>query len=523
MGLRLKGIFILAILVGSIVAVLPTIQAYRPGHDPNAIRNKVNLGLDLQGGMYLDLAVDNQAAVTRVLDRLAAEIEDGLLDKLVNYTTVERRGDAVEVILAAGEPLDWNKEPFDRILSGFTLDQAAPQHFRLTMPKEEAQRIEQNAATQALEVIRNRIDSLGVSEPSIQRKGNSEIIVQLPGLRDREQAIKAIGTQAVLEFFLVEDNVTPVTMDPSRQVVKNEEVRDETTGKIVRTVAYVLEKRPVLSGETVRDARVQISPEDNTPYVSITFNSLGSERFARITTRNRGRRLAIVLDDKVQSAPVIREAITGGQAQITGRFTLKEATNLAIVLRSGALPAPLTIREERSVGASLGEDSIRQGLWSFVAGGLLVMLFMIAYYRISGIFADFALLLNVLLIVVVLASFQATLTLPGIAGIVLTMGMAVDANVLIFERIREELAQGKNARTAVNEGFQRAFWTIFDSNLTTLFAALALLFFGTGPIRGFAVTLSIGILSSMFTAIFVTRFFFELVYLNRRRLAEVSI
>ena len=523
MGLRLKGIFILAVLVGCVVAVLPTFQAYRPGHDPNAIRNKVNLGLDLQGGMYLDLAVDTKAAVTRVLDRLSTEIEDGMLDKLINYTTVERRGDAVEVILPPGEPLDWNKDPFDRILTGFKLDQVEPQHYRITMPPEEATRIEQNATTQALEVIRNRIDSLGVSEPSIQRKGDAEIIVQLPGLRDREQAIKAIGTQAVLEFYLVQDNVTPATMDPSRDVVKDEEVRDETTGKLLRTVPYVLERRPVLSGDTVRDARVQISQLDNSPYVSISFNSTGSDRFARITTRNRGRRLAIVLDDKVQSAPVIREAITGGQAQITGRFTLKEATNLAIVLRSGALPAPLTIREERSVGASLGEDSIRQGLWSFVAGGLLVMLFMIAYYRVSGIFADFALILNVLLIVVVLASFQATLTLPGIAGIVLTMGMSVDANVLQFERIREELGAGKNTRAAINEGFQRAFWTIFDSNLTTLVAALALLFFGTGPIRGFAVTLSIGILSSMFTAIFVVRFLFELVYLSRQRLAGVSI
>ena len=523
MGLKVKGLFILVVLVACIVAILPTIQAYRPGGDPTSIRNKVNLGLDLQGGMYLDMAVDTKAAVTRVLDRLTVEVEDAMLDKLIDYNTVERRGEAVEVFLPAGESVDWNADPFDRMLVGFTLQQVEPHHYRITMPQQEADRIQKNATSQALEVIRNRVDSLGVSEPSIQRKGDTELIVQLPGLRDREQAIQAIGTQAVLEFYMVEDNVTPATMDSAKHTVKYEDVRDETTGKVVRTIPYVLEKRPVLSGETVRDARTQISSYDNTPYVSITFNSMGSDRFARITTRNRGRRLAIVLDDKVQSAPVIREAITGGQAQITGRFTLKEATNLAIVLRSGSLPAPLTIREERSVGASLGEDSIRQGLYSALAGAVLVMVFMVFYYRVSGLFADFALLLNVLLILVALASFQATLTLPGIAGIVLTMGMAVDANVLIFERVREELALGKNARAAVNEGFQRAFWTIFDSNLTTLVAALALLFLGTGPIRGFAVTLSIGILSSMFTAIFVVRFLYELFYLSRRRLAEVSV
>jgi preprotein translocase subunit SecD len=523
MGLRIKGIFILGVLAGTIAMIVPTLRAYWPGADPNAIRSKVNLGLDLQGGMYLDLAVDTDAAVTRVLERLGQELEDALLDKLVDYESVERRGDAVEVRLAPNERVDWNAEPFDRMLVGFALSQAGPGQFRITLPEAEVKRIKTGATSQAVEVIRNRIDSLGVSEPSIQRKADTEIVLQLPGLKDREQAIATIGTQAVLEFYLVDDNATPANLDSTRDVVKYEEVRDEISRKVIRTVPYVLEKRPVLAGDTVRDARLQFG-QYNDPQVGITFNSLGADRFERITRRNVGRRLAIVLDDKVHSAPVIRSAISGGQAQISGgKMTLAEATSLAIVLRSGSLPAPLTIREERTVGASLGEDSIRQGIWSFVAGGLVVMIFMMVYYRISGAFADFALLFNILIIVAVLASFQATLTLPGIAGIVLTMGMSVDANVLIFERIREELAVGKQARAAVNEGFQRAFWTIFDSNLTTLVAALALLFFGTGPIRGFAITLSIGILSSMFTAIFVTRFLFELVYLSRRRLADVSI
>jgi preprotein translocase subunit SecD len=292
---------------------------------------------------------------------------------------------------------------------------------------------------------------------------------------------------------------------------------------VTRRDPYVLERRPVLSGEAIRDAKVQIDSQFNRPYVAFSLDSSGADRFASITTRNRGRRLAIVLDDKVQSAPVIREPITGGEGSITGQFTLQEATNLAIVLRSGALPAPLSIREERSVGASLGEDSIRRGLLSVTVGGLLVVAFMVVYYRLSGAFASLALGINLVLILACMAGFQATLTLPGIAGIALTLGMAVDANVLIFERVREELTNGSPLRQAVDDGFNRAFWTIFDSNLTTLFAAFALLAFGTGPIKGFAVTLTIGLMASMFTAIVVTRFLFDWFYFGRGRAGALSI
>ena len=523
MGLRIKGIFILAVLVGAIVFMLPTYQAYRSGGDPASIKNKVNLGLDLQGGMYLDLEVDTVAALIRTMDRLAAEIEDLFLDHLVDYISVERNNLKVVVELAKAERVDWSKNPYDRLLTNFALEETEANVFSFSVPTEEAERIKRSAVEQALEVLRNRIDSLGVSEPSIQRQGETNIIIQLPGLKDRESAIRAIGTQAVLEFYMVEENVTPNTMDRTRHTVKHQESRDPTTQKLTGSIPYVLEKRPQLSGETIRDARVAISNLDNTPYVGISFNSLGSEKFERLTSRNRGRRLAIVLDDKVQSAPVIREAISGGEAQITGRFTMPEATNLAIVLRSGALPAPLNIREERTVGATLGEDSIRQGIVSLLTGLFLVMVFMVYYYRLPGAFAGFAMLLNILLILTVLAGFQATLTLPGIAGIVLTMGMSVDANVLIFERIREELRRTGKPRAAINEGFQKAFWTIVDANITTLLAAFALLTFGTGPIKGFAVTLSVGILASMFTAIFVTRFLFELFYLTQRRLLALNI
>jgi preprotein translocase subunit SecD len=523
MSVKFKGLFVLAVLVASLAYIIPTVRAYFLGGDPRQIRNKVNLGLDLQGGMYLDVEVDTEAAIQRVLDNLATQLEDAMLEKLVDYLRAERTGEQVQVQLAPGETVNWDAEPYERFLVSFDREELGEGRFAFALKSGEIDRIRDSAVTQALEVIRNRIDSLGVTEPSIQRQGANSILIQLPGLKDRDQAIAAIGTQAVLEFYLVEDNVSQATMDPARHVVKYEERRDPVTHKVLRQDSYVLERRPAMTGETIRDARVAISQADNMPHVSVSFDSVGADRFAKLTSKHRGRRLAIVLDDKVQSAPVIREAILGGEAQISGSFTMDEATNLAIVLRSGALPAPIQIREERTVGATLGEDSIREGLSAASIGAALVVLFMIFYYGVSGVFANLALAFNLLLILSILAAFQATLTLPGIAGLVLTLGMAVDANVLIFERIREELRRSGNIRAAISEGFQKAFWTIFDSNLTTLFGTFALLAFGTGPIKGFAVTLTIGILASMFTAIVVTRLLFDLVYLSRPNLKAISV
>ena len=522
MGLRTKGIVLLVVLAAALWGLWPTVKAYRTGGDPAQVKYKVNLGLDLQGGMFLDLAVDSAAAADRVLDRLAVELENALLDSRTDYASVERKGPVVEVVLGSREKPPWEEQPFKRILIQYQVTPGDRNSVTIRLPEGEAEAIKKKAADQALEVIRNRIDSLGVSEPSLQKQGANNIIVQLPGLKNREAALAAIGTQAVLEFFIVEDGVSPSSSDASRYSVKYQEVRD-ANNKVIRREQYVLGRTPVLSGETIRDARVAISNTDGRPYVSISFDSMGAAAFERITTRYRLRRLAIVLDDKVQSAPVIREPITGGEASITGQFTMQEATNLAVVLRSGSLPAPLVIAEERSVGSTLGEDSIRQGLLSLGVGFVAVVAFMVVYYRVSGAFASLALLLNVILIMVTLAGFQATLTLPGIAGIVLTLGMAVDANVLIFERIREELVHGTAPRTAIDEGFRKAFWTIFDANLTTLFAAFALLAFGTGPIKGFAITLTIGIVASMFTAIYVTRFFFDVFYGRRPRLVSLSI
>lgn len=522
MGMRTKGILLLAVVAGAIAGLWPTIKAYRPGGDPAAAKYKVNLGLDLQGGMFLDLVVDADAAADRVVDRLAVELENTLLDAHIDVISVERRGRSVEVVLGAQEKPPWDADPFKRMVAPYTPTQGSGNTYRFAMPDAEADSVKKKAADQAVEVIRNRIDSLGVSEPSLQKQGANNIIVQLPGLKNREEALAVIGTQAVLEFFIVEEGVNPATADLTRYSIKYQDERD-ANNRVIGRRPYVLGRTPVLSGETVREAKVEISNTNGRPYVAIGFDSLGADTFARITTRYRLRQLAIVLDDKVQSAPQIREPITGGNATITGQFTMQEATKLAVVLRSGSLPAPLNIAEERSVGATLGEDSIRQGLISLAIGFVAVVGFMLAYYRLSGAFASLALMLNVLLILVALAAFQATLTLPGIAGIVLTLGMSVDANVLIFERIREELTHGTQPRSAISEGFRKAFWTIFDANLTTMFAGIALLAFGTGPIKGFAVTLIIGIIASMFTAIYVTRIFFDFFYGTRPRMAGVSI
>jgi preprotein translocase subunit SecD len=343
--------------------------------------------------------------------------------------------------------------------------------------------------------------------------------VQLPGVKETERAKDLIGKTALLEFKLVdEDNDVNAALKGS--VPRDDEILyqyelDPKTGQRINQVPYLLKKRTLLTGAQLTDARVQIDSQYNEPYVSISFDKKGARIFEKVTEENVKRRLAIVLDNRVYSAPVIQEKIPGGQARITGRFSADEANDLAIALRAGALPAPVKILEERTVGPSLGSDSIRQGLISMCIGGILVVLFMAVYYKAAGLIADIALLLNILLIGGGLAAFQATLTLPGIAGIILTIGMAVDANVLIFERIREELNLGKTVRAAVDAGYDRATLTILDANVTTLIAAVVLFQFGTGPVKGFAVTLSLGVIASLFTALILTRQIFDFMLLGR--------
>ncbi|MFH0827114.1 MAG: protein translocase subunit SecD [Candidatus Omnitrophota bacterium] len=373
----------------------------------------------------------------------------------------------------------------------------------------------EDAADRALEVIRNRIDEFGVREPSIQRQGVDEIVVQLPGVTDRDRAIDIIGKTALLEFKLVSSESEMLKQALEGNVPEGFELKyapedDEP---------LLLEKQAVLVGDALVDATINFSQSQfNEPVVSLKFNAQGAQAFSDITKNNVGRRLAIVLDGKVQSAPRIKEPIPSGEAVITGRFSIEEAQDLALVLRVGALPAPMYIEEERTIGPLLGQDSINKGIKASMVGSALVFIFMAAYYLLPGLISDFALLLNLLMILgglgllpVLFPGISATLTLPGIAGIVLSLGMAVDANVLINERIREEIRTGKNLRSAVFSGYNRAFTAILDSNLTTLIAAFLLFQFGTGPIRGFAVTLTIGLLASMFTAIVVTRTIFEIL------------
>lgn len=386
--------------------------------------------------------------------------------------------------------------------------------------KVDTEKLEENArkdaVLRAIEILRNRIDSIGVGETVIQRQGENEILVQLPGITDRDAALAMVGKVAHLEFRLVDD-------DPSRLKAALE--GNVPAGFILKYTKdkerepLLLEEKVALGGERIADARVDFDTQGfGQPYISLALNNEGASEFAGLTQSNVGRRLAIVLDSEVLSAPNIREAILGGNAQISGQFTLEEASLLALALRSGALPAPMHVEEERTIGPLLGRDSIEAGINATKIGAALVFIFMLFYYLKAGIIADIALLVNLLLILgimgflkVMLPESQVTLTLPGIAGIVLTLGMAVDANVLINERIREEINNGRPIQAAINSGFSRALSAIIDSNVTTLIAAFMLFQFGSGPIKGFAVTLTIGLLSSLFTALFVSRTLFYLL------------
>ncbi|MBI3318796.1 MAG: protein translocase subunit SecD [Candidatus Omnitrophica bacterium] len=406
------------------------------------------------------------------------------------------------VLLAA-----WNTFPLsERIALG--LDLQGGMHLILKVDTAKlSPEARKDAPERALEVIRNRIDEFGVKEPSIHRQGEDEIVVQLPGVTDRERALEIIGRTAHLEFKIVSDDPELMKQAIAGPAPAGFELQEAEGEKLL------IRAETLLTGEALATADVQFDQSRfNTPVVGLKFNPEGAKLFGKVTAENVGRRLAIVLDGKVQSAPRIQEAIPGGEAVITGRFTPQEAADLALVLRVGALPAPVYVEEERTVGALLGSDSVRAGVRATLFGLGFVFLFMAGYYLLPGLIADIALGLNFLIILGGLGMFQATLTLPGIAGIVLTLGMAVDANVLIYERMREELRLGRTLRQVIANGYTRAFSAILDSNLTTLLAAFLLFQFGTGPIRGFAVTTSIGLAASMFTSIIVTRIIFEWLY-----------
>jgi preprotein translocase subunit SecD len=506
------------VVIAAVIYVLPTIK---PGIWPH---KRINLGLDLQGGMHLVLEVDTEKAVANTIERIAYELRTAMHDERISSQGVQvTNGRMIDVTVKGREPIDKFEKMLDKEFPDLRSSSKSVQNdvlsMRLDIPEEETQHIQKLAVDQALETIRNRIDQFGVSEPDIRIQGERQILIQLPGIKETQRAKELIGRTALLEFKLLDEthdlNAALKGNVPPGSEILYEVRQDPATNRSTKT-PFLVKKRAVLTGAYLTDAKVQISSQYNEPYVSITFDKKGARIFSRVTEENVNKRLAIVLDNRIYSAPVIQEKIPGGEARITGRFTTDEAHDLAIVLRAGALPAPVTVIEERTVGPSLGSDSIRMGLISMVVGGLLVVLFMVIYYKGAGVIADLALILNILLIAAGLAGFQATLTLPGIAGIILTIGMAVDANVLIFERIREELSLGKTPRASVDAGYDRATLTILDANVTTLIAALVLFQFGTGPVKGFAVTLSLGVVSSCFTALIVTREIFDYILAGRR-------
>ena len=511
-----KLILVFAVIVATFVYVLPT---FKPELWPH---KKINLGLDLQGGMHLVLEVDTFKAVESQVERISEEIRDQLRKEQIRKVTLERiDGSRISAKIEDPEALDKFtailKKDFD-FLKRSPRTEANVSTIMLEMPANEADDIQRLAVDQALETIRNRIDQFGVAEPDIRRQGENRILIQLPGIKDTDRAKDLIGRTALLEFKLVDDtddvNAAVKGDVPAGKEILYQVHKDPESGKTSK-VPLLLKKRTLLTGAYLTNARVDFD-EFNTPFVSISFDKKGARIFERVTGENVNKRLAIVLDNAVASAPVIQEKIAGGQARITGNFSLAEAKDLAIVLRAGALPAPVKILEERTVGPSLGADSIREGLISMLVGGILVVLFMMVYYKGAGVIADVALILNIPLIAAGLAGFQATLTLPGIAGIILTIGMAVDANVIIFERIREELALGRTPRAAIDAGYDRATLTILDANVTTLIAAVVLFQFGTGPVKGFAVTLSLGVIASMFTALIMSRMIFDYILAGRK-------
>jgi preprotein translocase subunit SecD len=534
------------VVVVSLVCFLPSYQpAYQalPGWAKAVLPNKgITLGLDLQGGIHMVMEVEEARAVEIAVDRTVTALQDQLVDKKIPVESVKRTGPEVITIQFQNADLKAQIQKLSDDYPTFTERESAGSATSLVweLRDPEAKRIKDSAINQALETIRNRIDQFGVAEPVVQRQGLNQIVVQLPGVKEPKRAKDLIKETALLEFkMLDEDNQmrvdlpTRIPKDKEAEILQQFESKvpegdqilferavDKDTGREYR-IPYLVKKRVMLTGDVLSDARVSIG-QFNDPYVSITFDSRGGQEFERITGDNVKKRMAVVLDNTIYSAPVIQERISGGRAQITGTFTTQEANDLAIVLRAGALPAPLKIVQDLTVGPSLGQDSIDKGVRATLFAGVMVVIFMMVYYRLSGAIADFALILNLLCLMGALSALTATLTLPGIAGIVLTIGMGVDSNVLIFERIREELRNGKAVRTAIDGGYDKALLTIIDSHVTTLITGVALFLFGTGPIKGFAVTLCLGITINLFTALVGTKVIFDLSN-QRHKVESLSI
>ena len=552
-SLRWKIILLLFITIFAGLTVAPSFTKVPAWWQKYLAPAGLKLGLDLQGGMHLVLKVDLKKAIENNLDLSVQDLKEALAEKKITVVRTAS-GDARKIILTLPNTgaLETVKQTITKDFPDLAVDIQADQgtfpRIILSLKQSKIDFINNKAVDQSLEILRNRVDQFGVAEPAIVRQGTDEIVIQLPGVKDPQRALNLIGRTAQLEFKLVDDtpginlpqliaqaiqtgqwqeggsrkklNLALQSRLPAGSEIYFEKEVDKTTHKETRQ-PILLKSQVLMTGDMVKDAQVRVGGNFNEPYVGLDLTGRGGAIFGQVTEKSVGKRLAIVLDDVVRSAPVIREKILGGSAQISGSFSYEEATDLAIVLRIGALPAPVEIVQNLTVGASLGQDSVNKGLMSGLLGTMLVVVFMAVYYRLSGVIANLCMVLNILLLFAGLAMMGGTLTLPGIAGIILSIGMAVDSNIVIFERMREEFALGKSVRSGVEAGFAKAFWTIIDAHVTTLITALALFLFGTGPIKGFAVTLSLGIIFNLFSTLFASRLFYDSMH-GKRKLKKLS-
>ncbi len=525
------GLSLVVLLIAALY-VLPSIPGVADSPLGRFLPSKtINLGLDLKGGIHLTLGVDMKKALENSLDRMGDDLKATAREKEINVLRAQGvLGEKLQItLLKASQQVDFEKLVEKNFKGTLAVEGKQGKggdrvEYVFVLTPDYRKNLEKLTIDQALKTIRNRIDQFGVAEPDIRRQEGGRIQVQLPGLSDPERAIQVIGQTAHLEFKMVDEEVDSAKVEKGVLPPGDEMtvLRSKSPDGSYVDRPIVLKKNVALTGEYISDAETRFDSY-NQPYVALTFNPRGAMIFERITGENIKKRMAIVLDGKVYSAPTIQDKISGGRASITGRFSVEEARDLAIVLRAGALPAPVTVMEQRTVGPSLGQESIDSGVRAALLGGALVVLFMVVFYSLTGLVADLVLVLNMVLIMAGLAFFGATLTLPGIAGIILVIGMAVDSNVIINERIREEIRRGLTTKAAIAEGYSRAMLAILDANVTNIIAGIIMYQFGTGPVRGFAVTLILGIMCSMFTAVFMSRIVLDMYMSGRPAEARLSI
>lgn len=520
---RWKVLVVIAAVVLGVLFSAPNMVSQQvrdqlPGWVP---AQTLNLGLDLQGGSYLLLEVDVAELRRERMTSLTEEVRKTLRDNRITFSDLGQVGSDVTVRISDPTKVEAAFTALGRLANpmastgqaDMTVTRGDDQRLRLNYAEQALREQEAGAVDQSIEIIRRRIDELGTKEPSITRQGSNRIVVQAPGESDPERLKNVIGQTAKLTFHMVDETVTPEEQAAGR-IPPGSMVLPATDGY---APAYIVRRRALVSGEMLTDARQANDPQTSRPVVNFRFNSQGARRFGDATTHNIGKRFAIVLDDQIISAPVIQSAITGGNGQISGNFTVESANDLAVLLRAGALPARLTVEEQRTVGAELGADAVAAGATSTIIGFVAILVFMIAAYgMLFGGVSVLALLVNGALIIATMSITQATLTLPGIAGLILTLAVAVDANVLIYERIRDEMRTGRGVIQSMEAGFSRAMSAIIDANITTLLAALIMFNFGSGPVRGFAWTLSIGVFTSVFTAVLITQVLLAVWFRARR-------